>query len=73
MQPGGECRFAAKRRDLAIELQKSFLREIFSLGLNPIGFLAAALFGLTPGLLFDYLQSETDAFRKGLKGSEASG
>ena len=49
------------------------LREIFSLGLNPIGFLAAALFGLTPGLLFDYLQAQTDIFRKGLKSSEASG
>jgi hypothetical protein len=49
------------------------LQNIFSLVTNPIGFLAAALFGLTPSLLFDYLQSETDAFRKGLKTSEASG
>src|SRR5712692_31184 len=35
------------------------LTEIFSLGKNPAGFIAAALFGLTPGLLISYLQSET--------------
>ncbi|HKV30687.1 MAG TPA: hypothetical protein VJT14_06690 [Candidatus Dormibacteraeota bacterium] len=49
------------------------LHQIFSLGSNPIGFLAAALFGLTPALLFDYLQTETDAFRKSIASSQPSG
>src|SRR5207244_12135958 len=49
------------------------LHQIFSLGSNPIGFLAAALFGLTPTLLFDYLQTETDAFRKSIASSQPSG
>jgi hypothetical protein len=49
------------------------LHQIFSLGSNPIGFLAAALFGFTPTLLFDYLQTETDAFRKSIASSQPSG
>jgi hypothetical protein len=49
------------------------LQQIFSLRSNPIGFLAAGIFGLTPGLLFDYLQTETDLFRKGIASSQPSG
>ena len=49
------------------------LQQIFSLRSNPIGFLAAGLFGLTPSLLFDYLQTETDAFRKSIASSQPSG
>ena len=29
MQPGRKCRLAAKRSNLAVELQKRFLRQIF--------------------------------------------
>src|SRR6202022_2785091 len=33
------------------------LGSIFSVTSNPTGFVAAAIFGLTPGLLLDYLQT----------------
>jgi hypothetical protein len=49
------------------------LTQIFSLGKNPAGFVAAALFGLTPALLINYLQSQTSKLNQALKSSEASG
>ena len=49
------------------------LTQIFSLGSNPAGFVAAALFGLTPALLISYLQSQTSKLNQALTSSEASG
>jgi hypothetical protein len=49
------------------------LNQIFSLAGNPAGFLGAAIFGLTPSLLLDYLQTETKALKEALRITEATG
>jgi hypothetical protein len=49
------------------------LGDIFNLRTNPTGFIGAALFGLTPSLLIDYLQAQTNSFKQALKISEATG
>lgn len=48
------------------------LSKIFDLGNNLIGLLVAALFGLTPGLLFDRLQQLTEKYKSDLKSSQAT-
>jgi hypothetical protein len=53
--------------------QAPLLVDVFNVSKNPNGFLVAALFGLTPGLLIDYLQAETNRFKKGIRTSEATG
>lgn len=47
------------------------LEDIFDLH-NMINLLLAAVFGLTPGLLFDRLQQQSEKYKDDLKGSEAS-
>jgi len=47
------------------------LGEIFDLGRNITGLLWAAVFGLTPGLLFDRLQQQAERYKTELKSSEA--
>ncbi len=42
------------------------LREIFDLDANPGGLIIAAIFGLTPGLLIDRLQSQGQKFQNNL-------
>jgi hypothetical protein len=49
------------------------LVDIFNLAANPTGFIGAAIFGLTPSLLIDYLQAQTSSFKQALKISEATG
>jgi hypothetical protein len=48
------------------------LSKIFDLGNNLIGLLVAAVFGLTPGLLFDRLQKLTEKYKSDLKSSQAT-
>jgi hypothetical protein len=48
------------------------LVKIFNLGENLIGLLVAAVFGLTPGLLFDRLQQQADRYKADLKSSQAT-
>jgi hypothetical protein len=48
------------------------LDEIFDLRKNVIGLLLAAVFGLTPGLLFDRLQQQAERYKSDLKSSEAT-
>ena len=48
------------------------LVKIFDLGENLIGLLVAAVFGLTPGLLFERLQQQTDKYKADLKSSQAT-
>jgi hypothetical protein len=48
------------------------LVKIFDLGENLIGLLVAAVFGLTPGLLFDRLQQQSDKYKADLKSSQAT-
>jgi hypothetical protein len=48
------------------------LEDIFDLQKNIIGLLLAAVFGLTPGLLFDRLQQQTDKYKAALKSSEVT-
>jgi hypothetical protein len=48
------------------------LEDIFDLRKNVIGLLLAAVFGLTPGLLFDRLQQQADRYKADLKSSEAT-
>jgi hypothetical protein len=49
------------------------LIDLFDLRKNPAGFMAAALFGLTPALLIRYLQSQTTKLNQAIKASEPSG
>lgn len=49
------------------------LINLFDLRTNPAGFVAAALFGLTPALLISYLQSQTTKLNQAIKASEPSG
>jgi hypothetical protein len=49
------------------------LHEIFSLRGNLAGILVAAIFGLTPGLLFARLQQQGDRFKSQLLSSQAAG
>ena len=48
------------------------LDDIFDLRRNFIGLLVAAVFGLTPGLLFERLQQQSDKYKTDLKSSEAT-
>jgi hypothetical protein len=48
------------------------LEDIFNLSKNLIGLLVAAVFGLTPGLLFERLQQQSDKYKSDLKSSEAT-
>ena len=48
------------------------LEDIFDLRKNLIGLLVAAVFGLTPGLLFDRLQQQSEKYKADLKSSEAT-
>jgi hypothetical protein len=48
------------------------LDNIFDLDKNLIGLLVAAVFGLTPGLLFDRLQQQADKYKADLKSSQAT-
>jgi hypothetical protein len=48
------------------------LVKIFDLDENLIGLLVAAVFGLTPGLLFERLQQQADKFKADLKSSQAT-
>ncbi len=48
------------------------LGEIFDLRINLIGLFIAAVFGLTPGLLFDRLQQQADRYKAELKSSQAT-
>lgn len=48
------------------------LEDIFDLRKNVIGLLLAAVFGLTPGLLFDRLQQQAERYKADLKSSEAT-
>lgn len=48
------------------------LEDIFDLHKNMIGLLLAAVFGLTPGLLFDRLQQQSEKYKTDLKSSEAT-
>jgi hypothetical protein len=48
------------------------LDEIFDLGKNLIGLFVAAVFGLTPGLLFDRLQQQAEKYKSDLKSSQAT-
>lgn len=48
------------------------LEDIFDLHKNIIGLLLAAVFGLTPGLLFDRLQQQAEKYKSDIKSSEAT-
>jgi hypothetical protein len=48
------------------------LEHIFNLHENIIGLLMAAVFGLTPGLLFDRLQQQSEKYKADLKSSEVT-
>jgi len=48
------------------------LEDIFDLHKNIIGLLMAAVFGLTPGLLFERLQQQAEKYKSDLKSSEAT-
>jgi len=54
------------------EKAPSKLEDIFNLKKNLIGLFVAAVFGLTPGLLFDRLQQQTDRYKADLKSSQSS-
>jgi hypothetical protein len=43
------------------------LRDIFDLGRYPFGLIIAAIFGLTPQLLIDRLQKQTNRYTEELK------
>ena len=48
------------------------LADIFDLSNNFYAILLAAVFGLTPGLLFDQLQQQSEKYKTALKSSEAT-
>lgn len=48
------------------------LEDIFDLNKNLIGLFVAAVFGLTPGLLFDRLQQQADRYKADLKSSQTT-
>jgi hypothetical protein len=48
------------------------IKDIFNLKKNLIGLFVAAVFGLTPGLLFDRLQQQADRYKADLKSSQSS-
>jgi hypothetical protein len=52
--------------------QKYNLKDIFDLQKNFFGLLLAAAFGLSPGLLLDKLQQQSEKYKTDLKGSEAT-
>ena len=49
------------------------LGSVFSIGDNPMGLFFAAIFGLTPGLLFERLQQQADKLKNDLQTSKATG
>lgn len=49
------------------------LGEIFDLGKNQFGLVAAAVFGLTPNLLIQRLEKQAEHYKDDLKSTEASG
>lgn len=46
------------------------LESIFDIGKHPFSIVAAAAFGLTPGLLIDHLSQNTEEFKSKLKSTE---
>lgn len=52
--------------------KKPKLTNIFDLEKNLVGVLVAAVFGLTPGLLFNRLQDQAEKYKSEIKTSEAS-
>jgi hypothetical protein len=52
--------------------KKPRLTNIFDLEKNLVGVLVAAVFGLTPGLLFNRLQDQAEKYKSEIKTSEAS-
>jgi hypothetical protein len=49
------------------------LKDIFDLDRYPIALLVAAVFGLTPGLLFDRLLQQAERYKTNLTSSQATG
>jgi hypothetical protein len=45
------------------------LSEVFAIGDNPLGLIAAAVFGFTPSLLSTSLQNRADKWKEELKSS----
>ncbi len=48
------------------------LEDIFDFNKNLIGLFVAAVFGLTPGLLFDRMQQQADKYKADLKSSQST-
>ncbi|HEV8229762.1 MAG TPA: hypothetical protein VGQ86_07375 [Candidatus Limnocylindria bacterium] len=48
------------------------LDQVFDLALNPAGLLAAAVFGLTPGLVLDRLKNQADKYKEDLQVSDVT-
>lgn len=48
------------------------LEEVFDLSKNLVGLFVAAVFGLTPGLLFDRLQQQAEKYKADLRSSQST-
>jgi hypothetical protein len=57
----------------AMQKQPPKLQDIFDINKNLIGLFVAMVFGLTPGLLFDRLQQQTEKYKADLKNTQPTG